>query len=274
MTCGVSILRVPTVRDKQIVHCNRASRGYNTVTEPRRTREITNVATKNLSANAPNQNYTDGANYVGGVAPTTGDTVIIAVAPPNGPITATNLAITGETINLVNGGQFFAVGVSSFDAATTLNDGNGATNNDIQLADFFTNAGTIVNPDYITVVNTSANGAEDPLLTNSGTLSYTTNVGGTGLSPYVLNAYNSVRPATVGFNNTGVINVLDAAGANEGVSPPVLDTQVQITGVSTGTGTVNVTGSARIRLAPSRARHPPRPCWNTSRPSRGRRPST
>ena len=202
------------------------------------------MATKSLSANAPNQSYTDGANWVGGVAPTTGDTVLISVAPPNGPITATNLAITGEAITLSDGGQFYTTGTSSFDAATTLTDTNGATNNDIQFGDFFTNGGTIVNANYITVVNTTANGAENPVFTNSGTLSFTTNVGGDGISPYVVNAYNSVRPAVVGFDNTGVINVVAPAGANEGPTATTLDTQVQITGVSTGTGTVNVDGSA------------------------------
>ena len=202
------------------------------------------MATKSLSANAPNQSYTDGANWVGGVAPTTGDTVLISVAPPNGPITATNLAITGEAITLSDGGQFYTTGTSSFDAATTLTDTNGATNNDIQFGDFFTNGGTIVNANYITVVNTTANGAENPVFTNSGTLSFTTNVGGDGISPYVVNAYNSVRPTVVGFDNTGVINVVAPAGANEGPTATTLDTQVQITGVSTGTGTVNVDGSA------------------------------
>ena len=202
------------------------------------------MATKSLSANAPNQSYTDGANWVGGVAPTTGDTVLISVAPPNGPITATNLAITGEAITLSDGGQFYTTGTSSFDAATTLTDTNGTTNNDIQFGDFFTNGGTIVNANYITVVNTTANGAENPVFTNSGTLSFTTNVGGDGISPYVVNAYNSVRPAVVGFDNTGAINVVAPAGANEGPTATTLDTQVQITGVSTGTGTVNVDGSA------------------------------
>ena len=57
----------------------------------------------------------DPANWTNG-APAAGYTVILSVAPPNGPEVATNDAIVGQSITLSNGASFYATGTSSFDA--------------------------------------------------------------------------------------------------------------------------------------------------------------
>ena len=206
------------------------------------------MATKTLLPNAPNQNYADGSNWSGGVAPAPGDTVIINVAPSSGPTTATNLAVNGQAITLSNGGQFFTTGTSSFgfdpttNITTSLNDTNMSTNQDLQFGDFFTNNGFITDPNYIVVINTTANASEVPNFVNNGTITYNTNIdGSSGISPYVLNDFNAA--GTEAFTNYGVINITSPTGANQGPTTTNLVTQVQITGTITGTGVVNVDGS-------------------------------
>ena len=197
------------------------------------------MPTTSLTSTAPDTDYNDPANWTNG-APTAGDTVLIAVAPPNGPEIATNTAITGQTITLSNGGQFFTAGTSSFDPTSTLTDTNGATNQDIQLAFDFTNGGTFINPNYI-LIGTQSSATPAPLLVNNGTITYSVNLGGNGLSAYLINGFNSSGAAE--FTNNGTLNVSSPTGANEGPTATTLVTQAQITGVVNGVGAVNITGS-------------------------------
>ena len=200
------------------------------------------MATRTINANAPNTNYQSGLDWVGGIAPTTGDTAIINAAPPNGPLTATNDPITGQSIVLQNNGQFFTAGTTSFDAASTLTDQNGASNLDIQLGNGFVNNGIFVNADYI-FIGTQSGQTPTPVLTNNGSLNYSTNLGGgTGFGQYLINGYNSAGNPEL--TNNGGINVQAAAGANYSASATILPTALTITGVVNGGGGVNIIGSA------------------------------
>ncbi len=214
------------------------------------------MATRVLSANAPNQNYADGSNFltngVAGTAPTAGDTVLLNVAPPQGPITATNLAINGEAIQLSNNGQFFTAGTTSFGTATigsvpvttTLTDTNvSGVGTDIQLGGGFVNNGNFINPAAI-FIGTQTDQTNTPLIINNGTFSYTTNTTNTpGNSNYTINGFNSNNTAEL--TNAGAFNITSNAGTNEGQATQQ-PTYLAITGVfnQTSTGVVNVTGSA------------------------------
>ena len=205
------------------------------------------MATRVLRADAPNQNYADGTNFltngVAGTAPMPGDTVVLNVAPANGPITATNLAISGETIQLSNNAQFFTAGTTSFDATTSLTDTNtSGVGTDIQFGNGLVNNGTITNAAAI-FLGTQTDQTNTPLLTNNGTFNYTTNTTGQASTTYTINGFNSSNIAEI--TNAGAFNVVSTPGTNQGLAPQQT-TYLAISGVfnETSTGSVNVTGSA------------------------------
>ncbi len=179
-----------------------------------------------------------------------GDTVLLNTSPTNGPIIATNLAITGETIQLSNNGQFQTAGMTSFDSTTTLTDLNTMSGGvDIQLGQnaagqVFTNNGTFINANSI-LIGGQASQASVPLFVNNGTLNYgTAATNATAGSNYFINGFNSSGTAEI--NNTGTITVASNAGANEGAATTALPTYFQYLGTfgATSTSNVNVVGGS------------------------------
>jgi hypothetical protein len=189
------------------------------------------MANKTLVANPPNTNYLDGANWVGGVAPVTGDTVTIDTLPQGGPvpITITGTAITNEQITLIGTGGIGTAAGTSFDAQATL---TGTTDNSNGSFD-----GTFTNAGLITDVNLAftASGGASPLFQNTGTITY-------DRAPISNPAFSiGAGDATATLANTGTINLVNQAGGQltGGTAYP---TFVTFGSPLSGSGVVNITG--------------------------------
>ncbi len=206
------------------------------------------MATRVVNAAGPDQNYANGADFltngVAGTAPGPGDTVVDNTSTSTGSITATNLAITSETIQVSNNAAFYTVGATSLDANSSITDLNQAdTSNDLDLGTGFVNNGAITNANSIFV---DANGTSGtPLITNNGTLLYTTApTNASAGSNYEINGYNSTLAPE--FINNGTITVASASGANDGSIGSSLTTYFQFYGAFAAgtTSVVNVVGSS------------------------------
>ena len=198
------------------------------------------MTTKTLSMTAPDTNYQNGTDWVGGVAPVAGDIVIISSLPQGGPvpITATGLAIVNQQITLQGIGALGAAGGSSFDAQTTL---TGTT--DSSAASFdgtFNSAATITN---VALTFTSSGGAV-PMFFNTGTITY--NRAPISNPSFLIGTGNS----SAIFSNTGTINVTNQPGGQltGGTAYP---TYLEISAPLSGTGVVNITGDHPNATAPT-----------------------
>ena len=192
------------------------------------------MASKTLVNDPQNLSYEAGANWVGGVAPTNGDTVTIQTLYQGGPapVTATGVAFVDQQITLTQDGSISGglevAGGSSFDAQTTVT--GTVDGNVLDLNGIFNTAGTITDVD-INIVS----GAGQNIDTNTGTIDY-------NRAPISDPAFGIDTGDTgASFINDGVINVTNQPGGQL-TGGTAFPTDVTIATPFSGTGVVNITG--------------------------------
>ena len=201
------------------------------------------MTAKTLVTDPQNQSYEAGSDWVGGVAPVSGDTVTIQTLYQGGPapLIATGVAFVDQTITLTQSGNIAGglevAGGSSFDANTSVTGTVDA--NVLDLNGTFNTAGTIRDVN-INIVS----GGGPNIDTNTGTITY-------DRAPISAPSF-AIDTGDLGasFINNGVINVTNQPGGQL-TGGTAFPTFLQISTPFTGSGTVNITGDHPNATAPT-----------------------